>query len=385
MAVDRNAELGDRCPMRSVHFVTILALVCAGCGSSSGSSDSGATGGTGGERVPVGTGGSGGTDAFVSSLSHVFPPVYVDVGGEVADVCQSWTLNNEEPLYVNAVRQTNEGGWHHSNWTFGPEEVFDGPDGTWNCEDRGYALQFAVAAGGVLFAQSTQALEETQSFADGAVIVIPPHSRITGNIHLINLAASAIDNSLRMELGLIPEDEVKVKLRPVGIFNTRIAVDPQAESRFELTCGLEDLFKSILQVDQMPEFNMYYVLGHYHAWGNYLNLSYIYRDGSERTIVDYDSRPGDVLGVKLDPPMPSDGAVGMRLTCGYNNDTDELKTWGIGTLEMCAFFGYLDADLAFQGQPGGDDALVSMGEDEQGRKLYDVSGCSGLFGIPLKD
>lgn len=355
--------------MRPFIFFATVSLLIVGCGGSDSAN---------------GAGGSG-SGPLANSLKHVFPPLFVDVGGEVADVCQSWTLDNEEPLYVNAVRQTNQGGWHHSNWTFGPEEVFDGPDGTWDCDDRGYALQFAVAAGGVLFAQSTQALEETQRFSEGAVIVIPPHSRIVGNVHLINLSAAPIDNSLNMELGLIPAEEVQVKLRPIGIFNTSIAIEPRAQSRFSLSCDLEDLFKNILRVDTMPEFNVYYVLGHYHAWGNYLNLSYIQRDGSERTIVEYDSQPGDVLGVQVDPPMPSRGAVGMRLTCGYNNDTDELKTWGIGTLEMCAFFGYVDVDLAFQGQPGGSDTLVPLGEDDQGRKLYDVSGCSGLFGIPIRD
>ena len=368
-------------------FVMFLAL-SVGCGESdpaagpevSGGMDGAA--GAGGRGSP---GGGGGTGGSIKTLSHVFPPVFVDVGGEVADVCQSWTLDNDEPLYVSSVRQTNEGGWHHSNWTFAPEDVFDGPDGTWDCAERGYGLQFAVAAGGVLFAQSTQAFEETQSFTEGAVIVIPPRSRITGNIHLINLSAAPIENSLHMDLGVIPEEEVEVKLRPVGIFNTRIAVDARAESRFSMTCDLETAFKDVLQVDAMPSFNMYYVLGHYHAWGNYLNLSYVHTDGRERTIVEYDSVPGDVLGVKVDPPMPSDGATRMRLTCGYDNDTDEVKTWGIGTLEMCAFFGYIDADLAFQGLPGGEDALVPLGEDEQGRRLYDLTGCNGMIAIPIRD
>lgn len=353
--------------MRSVLCLAAMAALAIGCGSSSSSGE------------------DGGASPFANSLRHVFPPVYLDVGEEVADVCQSWTLNNEEPLYVNAVRQTNEGGWHHSNWTFGPEEVFDGPDGTWNCDDRGYALQFAVAAGGVLFAQSTQAFEETQSFAEGAVLVIPPHSRIVGNIHLINFTGAPIDNSLNMELGVIPEEDVRVKLRPIGMFNTRIAADAYAESRFSMNCDLESYFKNTLKVDTMPEFKIYYVLGHYHAWGNYLNLSYVHADGSERRIVEYESTPGDVLGVKLDPPMPSEGATGMRLTCGFNNDTDEVKTWGIGTLEMCAFFGYIDADLAFQAMPGSEDTIVPMGEDSVGRKLYDLSGCNGTIAIPIRD
>ncbi len=372
--------------MRTLALVASAALLSIGCGSeaASGAGASDGAGGAGGSGTDDPPGDIQQPDFFINSLLHEFPPVFVDVGGEVADVCQSWTLNNDEPLYVNAVRQTNEGGWHHSNWTFAPEEVFDGPDGTWDCSERGYSLQFAVAAGGVLFAQSTQAFEETQSFSEGAVIVIPPRSRITGNIHLLNVTPAPIENSLNMELGLLREEDVQVRLRPIGIFNTRIAADPQAQSRFSMSCDLAERFTNILQVDEMPDFSIYYVLGHYHAWGNYLNLSYIQPDGSERAIVEYESRPGDVLGVKLDPPMPSEGAVGMRLTCGYDNNTDETKTWGIGTLEMCAFFGYIDLELAFQGLPGPQDALVPMGVDEAGRRLYDLSGCDGAIAIPLR-
>lgn len=360
-----------------------LSLTLLGCGEAG--NPAATDDGSGGADGSAGSDGTGGADSLASSLSHTFPPVFVDVGGEVADVCQSWTLDNDEPLYVRAVRQTNDGGWHHSNWTYGPEDVFDGPDGTWPCGERNYSLQLAVAAGGVLFAQSTQAFEETQSFSDGAVLVIPPKSRITGNIHLLNVSAAPLENSLNMDLEMIREQDVRVRLRPIGIFNTRIAADPQSESRFSMDCDLTETFKNILKVDEMPTYNIYYVLGHYHAWGNYFNLNFVQPDGSERTIVEYESRPGDVLGVKLDPPLSSEGAVGMRMTCGYDNDTTRVLTWGIGDLEMCAFFAYIDADLAFQGLPGSGDQLVPMGEDEVGRNLYDLSGCGGLFGIPFRD
>ncbi len=359
-------------------------LVASGCGDASTPNGAGGAGGAGGGAGAGGAGGSAGTDPFIASLSHTFPSVFVDAGSEIAELCQSWTLHNDEPLYVNAVRQTNEGGWHHSNWTFGPEEQFDGPDGAWDCADRDYNLALAVVGGGVLFAQSTQAFEETQKFTDGAVMVIPPHSRITGNIHLLNVSAAPIDNAFNMELGLIPEDEVGVHLRPVGIFNTRIAADPQAESRFAMECDLGDLFKNTLGVDEMPDYNIYYVLGHYHGWGNYFNLNFVNEDGSQRSIVEFDSQPGDVLGVPIDPPMNSRGAVGMSLTCGFNNNTDRVLTWGIGDLEMCAMFAYIDADLAFQGLPG-DGVPVPMGEDEEGRLLYDMSSCAGLFGIRFQD
>jgi hypothetical protein len=76
--------------------------------------------------------------------------------------------------------------------------------------------------------------------------------------------------------------------------------------------------------------------------------------------------------------------VGLNPTCGFNNTTDHVLTWGIGDLEMCAMFAYIDADLAFQGLPG-DGVLVPMGEDEEGRSLYDLSSCAGLFGIRFQD
>ena len=47
----------------------------------------------------------------------------VERGEEVSGECQSWTLNNDEPLFVSKVRQTNDGAWHHSNWFFVPNHV----------------------------------------------------------------------------------------------------------------------------------------------------------------------------------------------------------------------------------------------------------------------
>jgi hypothetical protein len=85
----------------------------------------------------------------------------------------------------------------------------------------------------------------------------------------------------------------------------------QAEARFAMECNLRGLFKNTLGVDEMPDYNIYYVLGHYHAWGNYFNLNFVNADGSQRSIVEFDSQPG-------------------------------------GDLEMCAMFAYIDADLAFR-------------------------------------
>ena len=113
--------------MRPIALSTILSLLLFGCG------DSG-TPGSSGTAGADGTAGSGGTGEFTATLSHTYEPRMLERAEETSDFCQSWVLGNEEPLYVTKVRQTNDGGWHHSNWFFVPEaayppnEAAEGPD-----------------------------------------------------------------------------------------------------------------------------------------------------------------------------------------------------------------------------------------------------------------
>ena len=90
------------------------------------------------------------------TLMHSFEAITVGAGEEISELCQSWTLNNDETLYVSKIRQRNGGAWHHSNWFFVPEDVYDGPDGTWDCSERGFHTVQAALEGGSFFAQSTQ-------------------------------------------------------------------------------------------------------------------------------------------------------------------------------------------------------------------------------------
>ena len=66
-------------------------------------------------------------------LRYESAPYDLAVGQEVPSVCESWTLNNRETLFVNAVTFTNAGGLHHSNWVHVPQTYFVGPDGRWPC------------------------------------------------------------------------------------------------------------------------------------------------------------------------------------------------------------------------------------------------------------
>jgi hypothetical protein len=337
-----------------MHTITLLvaaALVVVGCGSS----------------------GDAGSADFTATLEHTFDPIPVESGAEEY-WCQSWTIGNDETLYVNKVRQVNGGGWHHSNWSFVPENMF-GEDGTWKCNDRDWDQVVAAVAGGFIFAQSTQALEEVQAFPEGAVIVVPPRSKIVGTVHLFNVAASPIDSSLTMGFQTIEEEEIEIELRELNFANFTIAIPELRQSRWAQTCDIGEYVGE--------SFNIYYVLGHYHQWGNYFKLSFVDDDGSERTIVEFDNSPGDTLGVTIDPPINSEGAARLKYVCGFNNTTDHVLHWGNNAQEeMCQFLAYTDADNKIAAYPAGNVPEL-MGETEDGVLMYDTA-CEGglIIGFP---
>ncbi|HMJ54618.1 MAG TPA: hypothetical protein VK540_21200 [Polyangiaceae bacterium] len=44
-----------------------------------------------------------------ADLRHTFTAVEIEPGQEITSLCQSWTIGNDEPLYVNSVRALNSG------------------------------------------------------------------------------------------------------------------------------------------------------------------------------------------------------------------------------------------------------------------------------------
>jgi len=367
--------------MRLIALSTILSLLLVGCGDSSvPRSGPGGTGGT------AATGGAGGSGNFVASLSHAFDPQMIDVAEESWDVCQTWVLDNDEPIYVRKIRQSNDGGWHHSNWFFVPENVFEpnqphfedeGPDatleGTWNCNDRLFSEYLAAAAGGVFFAQSTQTLGELQEFPAGSALEIPPRSVIVGSTHLLNISPAPLETAMTLEVELADREDVDIRLTPFSFAISRLRIPPMVdgvptESRTSLECDLRDAFKQHLNEDDV-DYSVYYVLGHYHQWGNYFNLSFVHDDGSEETIFEIKNTIGEPIGSTIDPPMNNNGASKLRSTCGFINNTDETLTRGLQYGEMCDFLAYTDSNLKIG---SGGSTNNDMGVNEEGMPIFEV-------------
>src|SRR5262249_23478771 len=137
-----------------------------------------------------------GSPSSPPDLEHTFETVLLDPGEELIGTCQSWTLDNDQPLNVSRVVETNGGNFHHSNWIWVPDNLYTGPDGTFKCADRGFDQIAAGALGGVFFAQSTQARTDTQSFPEGVAFTMPAHARIIGDVHLLNTSEEPAQTSL---------------------------------------------------------------------------------------------------------------------------------------------------------------------------------------------
>ncbi len=317
-----------------------------------------------------------GPSQITPTLTYSFEPISIGPGEEISNLCQSWTLNNAEPLYVSKIRQRNDGAWHHSNWFFVPEDVYEGPDGTWDCTDRGFHDVSAALEGGAFFAQSTQTLEELQAFQEGAVLEIPPRHRIVGGVHLVNVSAAPIDTSLAFDIETIPEEDVRVRLRPIAFTNTALDIEPQAESRFGMTCNLKAQFENALGTP--PEYSIYYVLAHYHEWGNYFRLSFVDDEGGDRTIFELRDSIGEPLGATLDPPIHSQSASSLRVECGYMNNTDRRLEYGLGGQEMCVFLAYTDAALKIGAASG---ANAALGPNEDGVFMNETD-CGPVLAAP---
>lgn len=291
----------------------------------------------GGQFVPEGP-----RPDFVAE--HTFPAVELDVGGERLSDCQSWTLNNPTDIWVHSVEMTAGPGWHHSNWMFVPEPAFEGEDGTWRCRDRGFnEVAASGMGGGVFFAQSTQATEETQEFPPGAAYRIPAWSRIIGSIHTINTTGAPLSTALTFRIVTLDESEVTTRLRPLAIDNRGIEIAPRVETTVRTECDLRPAYRN-----RELDFSVHYVLPHYHAYADGMRIEIFGGPNDGQVVFETSGGVGNSLGALLDPPVSLAGAQGLRTVCTYRNDGTETITWGpLAEDEMCTMLAYTDADRQF--------------------------------------
>jgi hypothetical protein len=316
--------------------ILLLAALLPGCGSS---------------------GAGGGKQAIA------FAPIDVAAHTEKTGICESFTLGNDSPIYVNRVQMAAGPAWHHSNWFFVPDTQFAGPDGNWSCDSRGFDDLAAGAAGGVLFAQSTQTQNEDQDFPAGAAMTIPAHSKIVGDVHLVNSGDSDVSTAIRLTLTMLAKDAVTIHLKPMSLVYHPLSLPPEQKSRFTGTCDVEADNGSPL------DFRVYYVLPHYHTLGRGMHWEIDGKQTGRMTVFDGHGTTGEAWGTKLDPPIDVHGATRLSFSCEYDNTTPDLVEWGNAAGEMCVLLAYTDSPYKWAGGVLGDGAVV--GTDPDGTQLQE--------------
>jgi hypothetical protein len=283
------------------------------------------------------------TCATTARLTHNFGDLTLASHQEIASQCVSWTLNNDEPLYVSKITLSNGGGYHHSNWFVVPEDLYPGPDGFFRCSERGFDELTSAVNGTVIFAQSTQSLAEDQKFAPGAAIKIPPRHKVVAGVHALNLQNRAHTTFLRMSLGLVHPRDVEVILAPFRLTYLPLDIPPEGESHFTIDCDLAGPFEGVAK--RPFDLKLYWVLPHYHELGNYFRVEVMGGPADGQLIHSLDTFNAEPNGKALDPPLDLTGATGLRLTCGYYNPRTVSVGWGIGDQEMCVMLGLADSDI----------------------------------------
>lgn len=311
-----------------MRYVMGLTLVfCMGCGS---------------QAEPTGP----------QTLQHTFDELDVGAYSETEDWCQSWSLDNDEPLHVNSVHMIAGPGFHHSNWFYVPDDGTYPTNTTFDCGEMGFDQLTAAVTGGVFFAQSTQATDETMQFVDGAAIVVPPHSMVVGNLHILNALGEPITTSIAFEVHTLAQGALTTPLRPLALDYHDLDIPPLAQSRFTGTCDVRPA-----NGGNPVDFNFYYVLPHYHALGTGMRFTAIHESG-EQLLFENNGAIGEPLSKVLDPPLSAAGAESLRFSCNYNNTTDSRVGQGIGDQEMCIIVAFTDAPVTFGGGVFGGNTVV---------------------------
>jgi len=237
--------------------------------------------------------------------------------------------------------------------------MYPGDDGIWPCASRGYDQLSAAVAGGVLYAQSTQAVHEVQAFPEGAAIRIPAHSRIVSDIHLLNVSGAAVTGHVALTIYTLPLPQVRVRLTPFHITYEGLQLPPHESSRFETTCQLDTGF---MQNTGMPiGMRLFYSLPHTHALGTRVFLEAVGGPLDGHSLLDVMGTPGEARGVAYPTPVDLAGITGLHFGCEFENPTSDVVHWGFGNQEMCEMLGFIESPVAFEGRVSTTDTMTMTG------------------------
>jgi hypothetical protein len=95
------------------------------------------------------------------------------------------------------------------------------------------------------------------------------------------------------------------------------------------------------------DFDIYYVLPHFHILGQTLMVDVIGGPMDGTTVFRSQGTFGEPQGRSFDPPIRVSGATALRITCEYQNTRGVSVGYGEGDQEMCVASLYTDGGKAW--------------------------------------
>jgi len=268
-------------------------------------------------------------DYPVEGNYHLAPPdIEVPAYTDQA-VCWFTTYEGEDVGVHDGVFRQHEDYGHHVIVMRTKADPDDYPDGSvFDCTEAG-SLPMTDMEPFVLPSNIVEGGENRLDLPDGMANKMKSGERLLVQSHHINYTGEPILVNDRIDLTLLPTEDVDTWAAPLVHTNTDIAVAP-GEDSMTVECTFEE------------DLTFLYLLGHMHEWGTSFSLDHNKLDGSTERI--YEVEVWEPLFRDLAPvtyyeesaPLSVLAGESFTTTCHWYNDTDEVLGF---PAEMCVSTG----------------------------------------------
>lgn len=265
-----------------------------------------------------------------SGFRIVAPPRTLAPGEEIS-FCLSWPIPDLTNDVVHTARLYTTTGLHHSNVVAKPINNDLGPNPYPDCHPGAADPIANIGAGipDVLFANSTQIEgRETIAFASGMGYVLDSTREVATDIHYLNSHAEPRRIEVVYDFFTMPRSELRQEVAPFVVNVEEFSIAPHTTEVVGATCSA---FGGNI-VTMMP---------HTHDLATRFTVDLMDPNNKETRILDdgaYDLE-SDIR--RFEPALNIDDAERIRHECTFANTRDVEVHYGIGTNEMCTFFGYI--------------------------------------------
>ncbi|MGB5701584.1 MAG: hypothetical protein WBM48_02090, partial [Polyangiales bacterium] len=283
------------------------------------------SGGSGGAGGGAGTGGRAGSGGMAEAFSVKWGPVEVAATTESTQ-CVMKRLGNTEPISVHEIHNVLGATSHHFivyrvNDTVERPEPYPCSPFTDTLNDPPLII--------------TQRSDDRLTLPDGVAYTIPPNQMLRLELHYINPGvapqmAEATSTFMRM-----PTEDVENEADIMFLGDTNISIPPMSEATLGPTfLQLPSRFNGV---------SYFAITGHEHQWGTDVYVEVTEDAGTPGTPV-YDIplfHWDEPETVTYEPPFTVPDGGGFKLTCEWNNLSDQRVSFGTSVDdEMCFIWAY---------------------------------------------